>query len=58
MYKTYEEIPVLIKSYIETVADDCLANLPLEDINGLLELLNERNENAEFEEYLEPNFPI
>lgn len=57
MYKTYEEIPVFTKSYIETVSGDRITNLPLEDINGLLELLNERYEN-EPEEYLEPSFPI
>jgi hypothetical protein len=42
IYKTYEEIPLLIKEYIQTVADTKdIIEIPLDDINGFLTGLRE-----------------
>ena len=41
-YKTYEEIPVIIREYIITVANaKTIQEIPLEDINGFLTGLQE-----------------
>jgi len=41
-FKTYEEIPALTKEYIVYVSGESeLEKVPLEDINGFLELLYE-----------------
>ncbi len=53
MYKTYGEIPAIIKSYIVVVADVLkIEDVPLEDINGLLETLEEESDYEELDRNL------
>ena len=52
-FKTYEEIPVLIREYVLTVADEkSIMDIPLEDINAFLSELHEHYK-TEREEYSE-----
>ena len=42
VYRDYEEVPVIVRKYIEEVADVYnYAEIPLEDINGLMEAAEE-----------------
>lgn len=44
-FKTYEEIPVLIREYVLTVADQkSIMDIPLEDINSFIDGLHKYHE--------------
>jgi len=50
MFTSHEEIPALLASTILSMADaNNIASIPLDDINGFLEMMedSERNWNAE-----------
>lgn len=52
-YREYEEIPVLIRDYILTVAEKrSIMDIPLEDINSYLDGLHEyyKTQNEEYSE--------
>ena len=52
-FKTYEEIPVLIREYVLTVADEkSIMDIPLEDINSFIDGLHQYYE-TEQEEHTE-----
>ena len=52
-FKTYEEIPVLIREYVLTVADEkSIMEIPLEDINSFIDGLR-RYYETEQEEHTE-----
>ncbi len=52
-YRAYEEIPVLVREYILTVANEKrIMDIPLEDINSYLDGLHEHYKNEQ-EEYSE-----
>lgn len=41
-FKTYEDIPVLIRDYVSTVADEkSIMDIPLEDINTFIDGLHQ-----------------
>ena len=41
-FRTYEEIPLLIREYVLTVADEkSIMNIPLEDINTFIDGLHQ-----------------
>jgi len=49
----YEEIPVLVKDYILSVADaDCIEQIPLHDINSFLygQMMFEKERFEEYED--------
>lgn len=51
-YITYEEIPTPIRDYVLTVsAEECIMNIPLEDINVFLDDLEEFYARKVAEEY-------
>ena len=52
-YQTYAEIPVTVREYLLTVAEEkCIMNMSLEDINSFLQGLDEfyANQKEEFTE--------
>ena len=52
-YQTYAEIPVTVREYLLTVAEEkCIMNMSLEDINSFLQGLDEfyTNQKEEFTE--------
>lgn len=52
-FRTYEEIPFLIREYVLTVADEkSIMDIPLEDINTFIDGLHKYYE-TEQEEYTE-----
>lgn len=52
-FRTYEEIPLLIRDYVLTVADEkSIMDIPLEDINSFIDGLH-RYYETEREEHTE-----
>ena len=46
-FRTYEEIPLLIREYVLTVADEkSIMDIPLEDINSFIDGLHKYYENV------------
>lgn len=43
MYENYSDIPPLIRDYIETISNERLEDIPIEDINGLFLAMEEHD---------------
>lgn len=49
MFKSYEEIPSLVIGYMLSVADaDFITDIPLEEINGFLAMLDNQANEVEY----------